>query len=201
MHGPASLRRSPLACQAARMIGLRAAAAFVLVLAAGCGGGGSGTMIATDASADQSSSADTSSLTTDISGWYQVTSDLEGACGLTMPFTLGSPYLWVEHQMSRYVVHACGGSTAADCTGTYFYDFTQPIDNGWRAEGATDFFSAGCTLSLERTDATLAGAELHAHSFTYRVNRDIPQAACTLTAASALTEPCVREVDIRATRL
>jgi hypothetical protein len=120
---------------------------------------------------------------------------------MTMPFTLGSPYLWVEHQTGRYVVHACNGTTAADCTGTYFNDFTQPIDNGWRAEGATDFFSAGCTLSLERTDVTLAGTELHASSLTYRSNQDIPQTACTLAAARALTDPCVREVDIRATRI
>ena len=152
-------------------------------------------MVATDASADASSQ------TTDIAGWYQVTSDLEGGCGMTMPWTLGSPYLWVEHQTSRYVVRACDGPTAQTCTGTYFYDFTLPIVGGWRAEGATDFFSAGCTLSLERTDATLAGAELHALSLTYRINRDVPQGECTLAAASALIEPCVREVDIRATRL
>ena len=178
------------------MNGNRAGAILVLVfvVVAGCGGNAaSGTTL--------DAASETPAQTTDISGFYRVTSDLEGACSATMPWTLGSPILWVEHQVSRYVVRACSGPTAADCTGTYFNDFTMPIENGWKAEGAIALFSAGCTLTLELTDLTLAGTDLHAKSFTYRVNRDIPQTECNLAAARLLTDPCVHEVDILATRL
>src|SRR4051812_11050355 len=115
------------------MIATRAAATALLVFTVGCSSSDGATPANADGAIDTRSSPDASSQTTDISGWYQVTADVEGACGATMPSTLGSPYLWVEHQGSRYVVRACNGTTASDCTGTYFNDFTQPIENGWSA--------------------------------------------------------------------
>lgn len=161
--------------------------------AAGCGGS------AATATAD--GAAEAAPTTTDVSGWFAVTRYDTGACGMTMPSNLGSPYVWVEHQVSRYVVRACNGTTAADCTGTYFYDFTQPIENGWRAEGAIAFFSAGCTLTAERTDLTVIGGALAAKSLQVQINEQIPEAQCTLDAAYALTAPCTHEVDMSGTRL
>src|SRR4051794_19475124 len=126
------------------MIVRAGAAGVLLVLAAGvaggCGGGAA-------AAANPDSGADVAS-TTDVSGWFAVTAYDTGACGVTMPSSLGSPYVWIEHQVIRYVVHACSGTTEAECTGTYFYDFTQPIENGWHAAGAIALFSAGCTLTV-----------------------------------------------------
>lgn len=162
-------------------------------LGAGCGGGATAT-------ANPDGAADTAS-TTDVSGWFAVTAYNTGACGMTMPSNLGSPYVWIEHQVIRYVVHACSGTTEADCTGTYFYDFTQPIENGWHASGAIALFSAGCSLTVERIDLTVVGDELHAHSLEVQTNEDIPQAQCVIDAAYALTAPCTYEVDMTGTRL
>ncbi len=167
--------------------------------AAGCGGKAT---VLTDTGVVSDGSVVSDASTTDISGWYQVSSYLAGACGMTMPSALLAPdYLWVEHQMIRYVFRVCSGTTASTCTGTAFYDFTQPIESGWRAQGGTAFFSAGCTLNWERTDATLVGSELRANSLKYSINKDIPQAQCTLAAAAPLTEPCTYQVDLVATRL
>jgi hypothetical protein len=175
----------------------RGAAGVVLLsvvgLAAGCGGGAA-------AAATVDAAADTAP-TTDVSGWFAVTAYNTGACGMTMPSNLGSPYVWIEHQVNRYVVHACAGTTEADCTGTYFYDFTSPIENGWHASGAIALFSAGCSLTVERTDLTVIGDALHAHALKVQTNEDIPQAQCTIDAAYALTAPCTYEVDMTGTRL
>ena len=139
--------------------------------------------------------------TTDISGWFAVTAYATGDCGMTAPSSLGSPYVWVEFQLSRYVVHACDGTSAADCTGTYFYDFTQPIENGWHAEGGTAFYSAGCTLTFERTDLTVIGSDLRAVSLKVQTQSNVAEAQCTLDAARALASPCTYETDLTATRL
>ena len=179
------------------MVVRRGAAGALFLLLVGCAAGCGGVTTA----ANPDGAADKGVTTTDISGWFAVTSYDTGACGATMPSNLGSPYAWVEHQVSRYVVHACNGTTEADCTGTYFYDFTQPIENGWHAEGAIAFFSAGCTLTVERTDLTVIGDALAAKSLEVQINQDIPQAQCTLGAAYALTSPCTYEVDMTGTRL
>jgi len=157
-----------------------------------CGSGGATTADTTP---------DASIPTTDISGWYQVTSDLEGDCGSPTPFSLAPAYVWVERRQNTFYVRACSGTATADCTGTLFYDFTQPIENGWAAEGGTAFYSAGCTLSWERDQATLAGSQLSVKSLRISIDQDIPQSQCVLTAASALTQPCSYEVDLTATRL
>jgi len=168
--------------------------AFVVVAALGCGGGSRST-------ANQDASL-VDVATTDIAGWFAVTSYETGDCGMTAPSSLGSPYVWVEFQLSRYVVHACDGTSETDCTGTYFYDFTQPIENGWRAEGGTAFYSAGCTLTIERTDLTVIEGDLRATSLKYQqVSATLAEAQCTLDAARALTSPCTYETDLTATRM
>jgi hypothetical protein len=140
---------------------------------------------------------------TDVSGWYQITADLSGECGMTMPTApiLTGPYAWVERLQNTFYFHVCDGTTEADCGNPTTYDFTQPIANGLRAEGGVAFFSAGCTLTWEKSDLTLVGDQLHLVSFTLQINQDIPQSACTLDAARALTGPCIHESDITATRL
>ncbi len=165
-------------------------AILVLVVAPGCGG-----------DSPVESAPDAALPIVDISGWYQVTSDLEGSCGSATPYTLGPAYVWVERRSSTFVVRACTGTTSTDCTGTLFYDFTQPIDGGMAAEGGSAFYSAGCTLSWERAEARLLGSNLSVKSLRYSVNQDIPQSDCTLAAARALTEPCTYEVDLTASRL
>jgi hypothetical protein len=155
-----------------------------------CGGGGSG-----------ETSPDAAVAETDISGWYRVTSDLEGTCGAPVASSLAPAYLWVERLQSTFYVRPCSGTATSDCPGTLFYDFTRPIDGGWAAEGGSAFFSAGCTLTYERATATLSGAELSARSLKYSINKNVPQSECTMAAARALTEPCTYEIDLRASRL
>ena len=166
------------------------AALPLLLVAFGCGSNGSST-----------ASPDASAATTDISGWYQVTSDRRGTCGSPTTYSLSSPYLWVERLQDTFYVRPCTGTEKSNCTGTLFYDFTQPIDNGWSAEGGSAFFSAGCTLTYERATATLAGTELSLQSLKYSINQDIPQSACTLAAARQLAGPCTYETDLTASRL
>ena len=173
-----------------RLCAVPCLALLALAVAPGCGG---------DSSAQ--SPSDAALPIVDISGWYQVTSDLEGSCGSTKPYTLGPAYVWVERRGSTFVARACAGNISADCTGTLFYDFTQPIDGGMAAEGGSAFYSAGCTLSWERAEARLAGSNLSAKSLRYSVNQDIPQGDCTLAAARALTQPCTYEIDLTASRL
>ena len=144
---------------------------------------------------------DAGSQVTDISGWYQVTSDLEGDCGATKPYSLAPTYVWVERRQDTFYVRPCSGTATTDCTGELFYDFTQPIDNGMSAEGGSAFYSAGCTLSYERAQATLAGSVLSVMSLKYSINQNISQSDCTLAAASQLTQPCTYEIDLAAARL
>jgi hypothetical protein len=164
----------------------------VMIASAGCGGNGS---------PSPSPDAATPAELTDISGWYRVTSDLQGPCGMTKASVLAGTYAFVERNQNTFVWRVCSGPTRADCTGTIFYDFTKAIDHGLSAEGGTAFFSAGCTLTWERAEATLVGTELHGKSLENSIHKEIPQSACNLDAARMLTEPCVYEVDLVATRL
>jgi hypothetical protein len=165
-------------------------ALLVFAVAPGCGSSGT-----------TETPADAALPITDISGWYQVTSDLEGDCGSPKPSSLAPAYVWVERRQNTFIVRACAGTASADCTGTLFYDFTQPIENGMAAEGGSAFYSAGCTLNWERAEATLAESTLSVKSLRYSINQNIAESACTLAAASQLTQPCSYEVDLSATRL
>jgi hypothetical protein len=167
-----------------------ASAAWVFLLGAGCGGGSSPEAL-----------PDSAAALTDISGWYQVTTDLEGACGAPTASSLAPAYVWVERLQSTFYVHACSATAPSDCTGTMFYDFTKPIDTGLTAEGGGAFFSAGCTLTYERATATLAGDVLSVRSLKYSINESVPQSECTLAAARALTGPCTYEIDLTASRI
>jgi hypothetical protein len=162
-----------------------------LVGAAGCGSNNTTPTDQPDAAVAQ----------TDISGFYQVASDLEGACGATVASTLAPAYVWVERLQSTFYVHVCSGTTSSTCTGTLFYDFTKPVDGGSAAEGGTAFFSAGCTLTYERATATLSGTTLTVKSLKYSTNTNVSQSECTLDAARALTGPCTYEIDLTATRI
>jgi hypothetical protein len=169
----------------------------VLVAAAGggCGGdvsGSRGTPAGVDAAAAR----------VEIGGWYRVTSDVDGPCGMPMPVAaiLAPAYLRVEARQDIFIIYGCRSQAESDCGGAPFYDFTMPIANGWAAVGGSSFWSAGCTLVWEHTEATLSGAELHIESRRNQVNRDVPESACTLTAAAAVTE-CKSEEEMKATRL
>ena len=170
----------------------------ISVLLLALGGGCSSSSGAGESSPD---AFDVSVPITDISGWYQVTSDLEGTCGAPVASSLAPAYVWIERLQNTFYVHACSGTATSDCTGTMFYDFTKPIDNGLTAEGGTAFFSAGCTLSYERATATLVGTILSVKSLKYSVNQNMVQSACTLDAARALTDPCTYEIDLSASRI
>jgi hypothetical protein len=174
------------------------AVACGLVLVA-CGGGGASSPQGGDGAAGTAPEA--AVPLTDVSGWYQVTSDLSGPCGMTTTSPFPIPYVWVERAQSTFIFHVCTGTTEADCTGTEFYDFTTPIENGLSAQGGSAFFSAGCTLTVERATLTLVGTQLHAHSLKDQANMDLPESQCTLDAALMLTTPCTYEMDILATRL
>ncbi len=147
---------------------------------------------------------DASGRAVDISGWYRVTSILDGPCGGTLKQAAFPPdYLFFDPGMFGDVVvlRTCTSTAREDCHGTLFYDFTQPIADGRAAEGGTAFYSARCTLVWERTRATLMGADLRVRSLRYEVVRDAPQRECNLASAQALTEPCSLETTITATRL
>ena len=180
------------------MNGMRGAVVVLLLAACSCGGGTSSPQGADGAAG---SSPEAAVALTDVSGWYQVTSDLAGACGMTSPSAFPIAYVWVERAQNTFTFHVCTGPTEAECTGTEFYDFTTPIENGVSAEGGSAFFSAGCTLTVERATLTLVGTQLHAHSLRDQTNMDLPESQCTLDAALMLTMPCTYETDIQATRL
>ncbi|HUH01460.1 MAG TPA: hypothetical protein VML75_05655 [Kofleriaceae bacterium] len=165
-----------------------ALASCVFASVAACGGGGG-------------SGADAAVAATDISGWYDSVALLQGDCG-DLADTGNAPALvWVEGLGgATFYVRYCSGATEADCFATPFYDFTDPITDGWAAEGGSAFYSAECTLSWERSRATLSGDQLRVHTLRYTDTRAIPQADCTLAAAAALTEPCTFEVELTATR-
>jgi hypothetical protein len=191
--GPASRSQHDRPVQRCDMSCLRASpclASFFLAIAPGCG-----------SSPSEQATSDAALPITDISGWYQVTSDLEGSCGATKPSSLGPAYIWAERRQDTFIVRACTTAASADCTGTLFYDFTQSIDGGMAAEGGSAFYSAGCTLTYERAEARLAGSNLTVRSLKYSTNQDLAQTACTLAAARALTQPCTYEVDLTASRL
>jgi hypothetical protein len=179
------------------MIRMRAGIVLLCVAASGCGG----TTAAPPADASGQTTGDAPGAIIDVSGWYKVTSDLAGDCGMTMNDPFPIHYVWMERLQSTFVFHVCGGTTEADCTGTLFYDFTTPIENGLSAEGGGALFSAGCTLTVERTTLTLIGSVLQAHSLKDSVNQAIPESQCTLDAALLLTAPCTYEMDIQATRI
>jgi hypothetical protein len=139
-----------------------------------------------------------------IGGWYRVTSDRAGPCGGTLApvaAILSPPFLHLDARTSTgFILRTCRSQAESDCPGTRYYDFTIPLTDGWRAEGGTAFFSAGCTLVWERTTATLSGSELRVRSLQNEVHRDVPQTQCNLAAAEALTE-CKYEDEMTATRL
>jgi hypothetical protein len=165
-------------------------ALLVAAVVAGCGGGGM-----------SMSTPDGSVQITDVSGWYQVTSDLAGPCGAPTPSSIPVAFVWMERLQNTFYFNVCSGPTEAECTGSLFYDFTTPIENGLSAEGGTAFYSAGCTLTIERTQLTLIGDQLTAHSLKYSINDSRPQSECTLDAARMLQSPCTYQNDIAATRL
>ena len=43
----------------------------------------------------------------------------------------------MEHLQNTFYFNVCSGPTEAECTGTLFYDFITPIENGLSAEGGT----------------------------------------------------------------
>jgi hypothetical protein len=160
-------------------------------LASGCGSSGSGGEL-----------PDAAVAGTDISGWYQVTADLEGPCGAPAANSLPAPaYLWVERRQNIFSIFSCSGSAVADCAGSLFYDFVTPVDGGWSGEGGVAFFSADCTLTWQCATATLSGSVLTVKSLKYSLNQDVGQSECTLTAARALTGPCTYEIELTAERI
>lgn len=165
--------------------------AFLLAVAlAGCGGN------------NPTSTPDGSTpQITDVSGWYQVTSDMAGPCGATTPDPFPVQYVWMERLQNTFYFNVCSGPTEAECTGTLFYDFISPIENGLSAEGGIASYGAGCTLTWEKTQLTLIGDQLMAHSLKYSILDNRPQEQCTLEAASMLTSPCTYQIDITATAL
>ncbi|HVZ74678.1 MAG TPA: hypothetical protein VHJ20_19985 [Polyangia bacterium] len=175
---------------------------WIWVVAAVLVGCGSSSSPAAPDGATSDAGADVGGVTiTDLSGFYRVTSDQEGACGATSASTLSGAYAFLDREQSLFVWRVCGEPARDACTGTLTYDFDTPIAGGMRAAGGVAFFSDGCTLTWEQADATLAGDELHVHLVRNRIVEQIAEDACTLDAARALTGPCVYQVDLVATRV
>jgi hypothetical protein len=146
---------------------------------------------------------DGSTQITDVSGWYQVTSDMAGPCGATTAAPLPISYVWMQRLQNTFYFKVCSGPTEAECTGSLFYDFVSPIPNGLSAEGGIASFGAACVLTWERTQLTLIGDQLMANSLKYSVTDTRAQEQCTLEAASMIKDPdnCTYQHDITATRL
>ena len=151
---------------------------------------------------DDASAADAAIVTTDISGWFDTVIHRQGDCGNISDSGNAPAFLWVEGLgSSTFYVRYCSATAEADCFATPFYDFTDPIAEGWAAEGGSAFFSVECTLSWERTAATVIGGELRVHTLRYSQTSAIPQVDCTLDAAAALTDPCTFEIELTANRM
>jgi hypothetical protein len=168
----------------------------LLVSLSGCGGD-------VPPSRDSPAGVDAAAARADLVGWYKVTSDVSGPCGTTpkpVADILVPPFLFLDARQEGFVVRTCRSHAESDCPGSRFYDFMTPIANGWSAAGGSAFFSAGCTLVWESTQATLSGTELRIKSRRNEVVRDVPEGQCNLTAAAAVTE-CKYEEEIVATRL
>ena len=154
-------------------------------LTAACGGGGG-----------DGDSIDAPPSVTDISGWYSVTTALAGPCGSPTTDTLARPFVYVERLQNTFYVRGCAASMdMSSCPGTLTYDLNTPIAGGLAGEGGSAFFSAGCTLSYERSTAILAGATLTLSTKVFGVLGDttITQPQCTLEKAKSLTAPCTSE--------
>jgi len=177
-------------CQASGMI--RGGVQAFLLAAAIAGCGGNSPTATPDGSTPQ---------ITDVSGWYQVTSDMAGPCGATTTDPIPVQYIWMERLQNTFYFNVCSGPTEAECTGTLFYDFITPIENGLSAEGGTASYGAACVLNWERTQLTLVGDQLTVHSLRYSVTDNRMQTLCTLEYASMLTSPCTYQIDITATAL
>ncbi len=168
---------------------MRAHWSLVALMIAGCGGG------------DSADAPDATPATTDITGWYGSVVKLAGDCGSIVDTNLAPALVYVDSLGgTTSYVRGCADMNDTDCPSLY-YDFNTPIENGWTAEGGSAFFSAECTLSWERSTATLVGDTLRVHTLSYTTVGDRAQAECTLEAAAALTMPCTYETELTATKL
>jgi hypothetical protein len=147
----------------------------------------------------ESVSQDAASVVTDISGWYDVTSNLTGSCGMTTPDPLAPKFVWIDRLQDTFYVKYCSiPNSQSTCGGSAFPDLNQPIEFGLSGRGGSAFFSAGCSLSLDRVTATTSAAGLVIKSLTFSILGDttISESMCTLTTAYALTAPCTAERQI-----
>lgn len=161
---------------------------LVALMLAGCGGG------------DSADAPDAAPAVTDIAGWYGSVVKREGDCG-NLEEGIAPALLYVDSLGgTTSYVRGCPDMDDTDCPSLY-YDFNEPIEDGWTAEGGSAFFSAECTLSWERSTATLDQGMFRVHTLRYSSVGGLSQADCTLEAAAALTMPCTYETDLRATKL
>lgn len=140
-----------------------------------CGGGDS-----------EGEGTDAAPKSIDITGQYANVALESGPCGATAPSTLAPPFLTVDSLQTTYYVRSCQTLGETDCPSIY-YDFNTPIENGWSAEGGSAFFSSECTLSWERSDATLINGIFSVHTLRYQATGSVSEADCTLRSAEALT--------------
>src|SRR4051812_15986779 len=56
----------------------------------------------------------------DITGWYKVTSDVGGPCGMPKPVAaiLVPPYLFLDPRTDGFVVRTCRSQAESDCPGS-----------------------------------------------------------------------------------
>jgi hypothetical protein len=147
----------------------------------------------------ESASVDATPAVTDISGWYDVISNVGGACGMTTPDPLPPKFVWIDRLQNTFYVKYCQmPNSQSSCGGSAFPDLNQLTDLGVSGRGGSAFFSAGCSLSSDHVTATTSAAGLVIKSLTVSILGDttIAESKCTLAAAYALTAPCTAERQI-----
>src|SRR5436190_13802801 len=77
----------------------------------------------------------------------------------------------------------------------------RPSRTAFPRRGGTASYGAACVLTRERTQLTLVGDQLTAHSLKYSLAENRAQEQCTLEWAAMLTSPCTYQIDITATAL
>lgn len=158
------------------------------------------TVAGCSASEDPEQSPDAAQASTDITGWYGTVTKLQGDCGSTADENLAPAFIYIDRLQSTSYVRGCQDMGQTDCPSLY-YDFNEPVKDGWSAEGGSAFYSAECTLSWERSTATLIEGQLRVHTLKYGSVGAVTEAECNLTTAAALTDPCTYETELTATKL
>ncbi|MGE0400962.1 MAG: hypothetical protein AB7T06_29905 [Kofleriaceae bacterium] len=147
----------------------------------------------------------------DLSGMYEVTSEVESApCGADAPVT-GEPFIKFTRSelfgTPIYNYERCNDAAGTDCAGSggLFEALTEPIDNGWLGHltSSSGTETGGtCLLGLRETRATLNGSHLVIEEQTNEEEIPYVEATCNTDEADrrGTDMPCTEHRRIEASK-